>query len=100
MLTQERRSRLLEMVRVRGFASLPDLAGEFLHIAAGALQVLIDGVDMTGHRFHRMAHLDDGAVQVQPVVRNHGADIAEQAIDLFQQQIQIGARLTELFGQR
>jgi DeoR/GlpR family transcriptional regulator of sugar metabolism len=28
MLAEERRNRLLELVRTRGFASLPDLAGE------------------------------------------------------------------------
>lgn len=47
MLTQERRSRLLEMVRVRGFASLPDLAGE-LHVSESTVRRDLDHLEEVG----------------------------------------------------
>ncbi|MCH7725504.1 MAG: DeoR/GlpR transcriptional regulator [Planctomycetes bacterium] len=47
MLTQERRSRLLEMVRVRGFASLPDLAGE-LQVSESTVRRDLDHLEEAG----------------------------------------------------
>jgi DeoR/GlpR family transcriptional regulator of sugar metabolism len=47
MLAEERRSRLLELVRVRGFASLPDLAGE-LQVSESTIRRDLDYLEETG----------------------------------------------------
>jgi len=46
-LTDERRSRLLELVRVRGFASLPDLAGE-LEVSESTVRRDLDHLEANG----------------------------------------------------
>jgi DeoR family fructose operon transcriptional repressor len=46
-LSEERRSRLLEMVRSRGFASLPDLAGE-LQVSESTIRRDLDYLEETG----------------------------------------------------
>jgi DeoR/GlpR family transcriptional regulator of sugar metabolism len=47
MLAEERRSRLLEMVRQRGFASLPDLAGE-LAVSESTVRRDLDFLEKSG----------------------------------------------------
>ena len=47
MFAEERRSRLLEMVRVRGFASLPDLANE-LQVSESTIRRDLDFLEETG----------------------------------------------------
>jgi DeoR/GlpR family transcriptional regulator of sugar metabolism len=47
MLTDERRNRLLEMVRVRGFASLSDLAGE-LDVSESTIRRDLDSLEESG----------------------------------------------------
>jgi DeoR/GlpR family transcriptional regulator of sugar metabolism len=47
MLADERRGRLLELVRVRGFASLPDLAGE-LQVSESTIRRDLDHLEETG----------------------------------------------------
>lgn len=46
-LAEERRSRLLEMVRLRGFAALPDLAGE-LDVSESTVRRDLDHLEETG----------------------------------------------------
>jgi DeoR/GlpR family transcriptional regulator of sugar metabolism len=47
VLAEERRSRLLELVRARGFASLPDLAGE-LQVSESTIRRDLDYLEETG----------------------------------------------------
>jgi DeoR/GlpR family transcriptional regulator of sugar metabolism len=47
MLTEERRSRLLELVRLRGFASLPELAGE-LRVSESTIRRDLDHLEESG----------------------------------------------------
>jgi DeoR family transcriptional regulator, fructose operon transcriptional repressor len=47
MLAEERRSRLLELVRLRGFASLPDLAGE-LQVSESTVRRDLDALEQSG----------------------------------------------------
>lgn len=47
MLAEERRSRLLELVRLRGFASLPDLAGE-LQVSESTVRRDLDYLEDSG----------------------------------------------------
>lgn len=47
MLADDRRERLLEMVRLRGFASLPDLAGE-MHVSESTIRRDLDYLEESG----------------------------------------------------
>jgi len=47
MLTEERRNRLLELVRLRGFASLPELAGE-LRVSESTIRRDLDHLEESG----------------------------------------------------
>ena len=47
MLAEDRRTRLLERIRVRGFATLPDLAGE-LEVSESTVRRDLDYLEETG----------------------------------------------------
>jgi len=89
VLAEERRSHLLEMVRMRGFASLPDLAGE-LEVSESTIRRDLEYLEQTGHarRTHggvfytgtspKLPHFDER----QPAQWDRKRAIAERAIEL------------------
>jgi len=49
MVVQSRRDRLLEMIRTRGFAALPDLAGE-LSVSESTVRRDLEYLEALGHK--------------------------------------------------
>lgn len=89
MLVEERRNRLLELVRVRGFAALPDLA-EALQVSKSTLRRDLDYLEETGSakRTHggvfytgaspKLPHFDER----QPAQWDKKREIAARAVEL------------------
>lgn len=92
MLTDERRNRLLELVRMRGFASLSDLAGE-LDVSESTIRRDVDQLEETGtaKRTHGGVFYTGPSPQLphfqerQEAQRDRKRQIAQRAAELIEE---------------